>query len=274
MLGISPLVSVIFMGLYMLWALTMTRIRAEAGLPWGTGPGQFVHGTIVDVTSSSQFSTQELTGIITLKWVDSDFRCLEMQQQMEAMKIADDGLSGSTLINPRHMTKAIAAATVVAILAGWVSLLSIYYQYGGDTAKVDYWRTQVGNWNFAELQTWITSPGPFDLAALQWIGVGGVATIIMSVMRSRFAWFPFNPIGYAVSLTGIDIDWIWFAIFLGWLFKRIILKYGGLKAYRSALPFFVGLVIGDYAISALLALTASIAQMFGLQMTGYRTFPI
>lgn len=273
MLGISLLVSVIFVGLFLMWALTMTRIRAEAGLPWGVGPNQDVHDFIVNIPGSSQFSTQELTGIISLRWMDSDFRCLEMQQQMEAMKLADDGLGGKLLLNPRHMTRAIAAAMVVAVLAGWVSLLSIYYQYGAATAHADVWRTQIGNYTFEELQSWITTPTPVDTASLQWIGVGTVVTLALSAMRAAFAWWPLNPIGYAVSLAG-GMDWIWFPIFLGWLFKRLILRYGGLKMYRNALPFFIGLVIGDYAISAVLALLTTVLQSFGIQTTGYRTFPI
>jgi hypothetical protein len=221
---------------------------------------------------SSHFSTQELTGISTLKWVDSDYRCLEMQQQMEAMKIADDGLSGGLLINPRHMTLAIAAATVVAIAAGWFSLLGIYYKYGAATAIADNWRTQVGNWNAGALQTWITTPTVFDSGALQWIGVGTAMTLVLSFLRATFAWWPLNPIGYAVSLAGID--WLWFPIFVGWALKRLILKYGGLKAYRNALPFFIGLVIGDYSISALLALLTTVLKACNIDTSGYRTFPI
>jgi hypothetical protein len=274
MLGIPLIASIVYMVLFMLWALTMTRIRAEAGLPWGTGPGQYVHDTIVNIPGPTVYSTQELTGISCLNWVDSDFRTLEMQQQMEAMKIADGGLSSEILINPRHMTKAIAVAMVVTVLTGWFSLLSIYYKYGATTAAADYWRTQVGNWNFGSLQTWITSPTPFDSSALEWTCGGAVVTIILSVMRATFAWWPLNPIGYAVSLTGTLIDWVWFPIFLGWLFKRLILRYGGLKAYRQALPFFIGLVVGDYSISAILALLTTVLQMFGIHTSGYRTFPI
>jgi hypothetical protein len=109
---------------------------------------------------------------------------------------------------------------------------------------------------------------------MQWMGVGLIVTFLLSVMRTTFAWWPLNPIGYAVSLIGIYIDWIWFAVFLGWLFKRLVIKYGGLKAYRQALPFFIGLVIGDYFIGALLALIQSLLQSMNIPINGYRTFPV
>ena len=38
--------------------------------------------------------------------------------------------------------------------------------------------------------------------------------------------------------------WIWFSVFLGWLIKSLILKYGGVKLYRAVRPFFFGLILG------------------------------
>jgi hypothetical protein len=64
------------------------------------------------------------------------------------------------------------------------------------------------------------------------------------------------------------MDSLWFPILLGWAAKRTIIRYGGLRLYREALPFFIGLIIGDYAISSLLAGIYSI-----LGQSGYRTFP-
>jgi hypothetical protein len=32
---------------------------------------------------------------------------------------------------------------------------------------------------------------------------------------------------------------------LGWLIKALLLRYGGLRSFRGAVPFFVGLVVGD-----------------------------
>ena len=59
------------------------------------------------------------------------------------------------------------------------------------------------------------------------------------------------------------------AVFLvGWLCKVVTLRYGGIKAYRAALPFFVGLILGDYVIASLWTLWGSAT---GLTM--YRCFP-
>jgi hypothetical protein len=266
-LGMSIVVAVVFIVLFLAFSITMTRIRAEAGLPWGMGPGDYVHGNMVDTGGVQNFASQDMTALATLHWIDSDFRTMVMPQQLEAMKIADDGISGSQLIHPRHMTVCIFLATILAVAASWICILAIYYHYGAASASVEGWRTSVGNWTFGQLQGWFLNPLPFDGTAMKWTVGGALFAVFLGFMRTRFVWWPFHPIGYAVSLTGID--WIWFPIFAGWLIKKLILKYGGLRMYREALPFFIGLVIGDYAISALLAAIYSIAGA-----NGYRTFPI
>jgi hypothetical protein len=41
------------------------------------------------------------------------------------------------------------------------------------------------------------------------------------------------------------------AIFGTWLFKAVLLRYGGLRAHRRALPFFLGLLAGGATVSLL-----------------------
>ena len=37
-----------------------------------------------------------------------------------------------------------------------------------------------------------------------------------------------------------------FSIFLSWLVKFIILRYGGLKLYRKSIPLFLGFILGEF----------------------------
>jgi hypothetical protein len=44
----------------------------------------------------------------------------------------------------------------------------------------------------------------------------------------------------------------------------VLLRYGGMRLYRAALPFFLGLILGDYVVPTLWAIygTASGQQMY------------
>ena len=43
----------------------------------------------------------------------------------------------------------------------------------------------------------------------------------------------------------------WLSIFLAWLCKATILRYGGVRAYRALLPFFLGLILGEFTTACL-----------------------
>lgn len=265
-LGLSLWLAVLFWALFLLMALTFTRIRAEAGLPWGQGPWGLSHGTIVGFGGTQNFTGQEMTAFSLMRWFDADWRCLTQPAELEAMKIADS--TGPRLMNPRHVTVAILVAVVWGTLAAWVSSLGIYYHFGAASAKVNDWRTGQGHYGFDELQGWLNNPKPLDTARLGGAFAGLVVVSLLTLMRTQFVWWPLHPIGYAVGNTD-TMTWIWFAMFLGWLFKMLILRYGGIRIYRQALPFFIGLVLGDYAISGLWAL-----YFLATGHAGYRTFPI
>ena len=40
---------------------------------------------------------------------------------------------------------------------------------------------------------------------------------------------------------------MWLPILVTWIIKSTILRYGGLKLHQKALPFFMGLVLGEFA---------------------------
>jgi len=40
---------------------------------------------------------------------------------------------------------------------------------------------------------------------------------------------------------------MWLPVFITWLIKGALLHYGGLRAYQRALPFFLGLILGEFS---------------------------
>ena len=38
---------------------------------------------------------------------------------------------------------------------------------------------------------------------------------------------------------------VWFNVFLAWLIKKLVLRYGGASVYQGSQPFFLGLISGQ-----------------------------
>jgi hypothetical protein len=47
---------------------------------------------------------------------------------------------------------------------------------------------------------------------------------------------------------------------VAWLVKWLILKYGGVKAYRKAVPFFFGIILGEFVVGGFWAILSIIVK--------------
>jgi hypothetical protein len=90
-----------------------------------------------------------------------------------------------------------------------------------------------------------------DIPAVIMMLGGGIFTVLLMFARLRFLWWKLHPLGFALSMNWTT-EWAWFPIFISWCAKYVILKYGGIKGYRRAMYFFLGLILGDYTIGCIL----------------------
>ncbi len=264
--GMAWWLAVVFFALYFVFATTFARARAEAGLPWGFGPGVNPHGLLTDVAGKQHLSLGSATMLAYFQWFDMDYRCMAMPNQMEAMKIASS-VDAPARMNNRHLYLVILWSTLVGTLSTWWALLSIYYKYGAATGNVNSWRTNIGSVPFNVLSDWIKNPTPFDMSRVYGVLAGMGITGFLMVMRTRFLAWPFHPIGYVLAETSTML-WLWCPTLVGWLIKLVILRYGGIGLFRRAIPFFIGLILGDYVIASLWALLG-----LYLGIPTYRAFP-
>ena len=89
---------------------------------------------------------------------------------------------------------------------------------------------------------------------------------MLAAVRARFIGFPLHPAAYALNLTFAN-DFFWCDMFVAWVLKALILRYGGMKVYRLALPFFLGLILGDFVTGAAWSIVGTV---FHLNL--FRTF--
>ena len=79
-------------------------------------------------------------------------------------------------------------------------------------------------------------------------------------MRRQFVWWSLHSAGYALSTNLIGTDYIWFCLVLSSSVKLVLIRYGGLRLYWKAIPFFIGLVFGEYAVVTVLNVISIIFQ--------------
>jgi len=242
-----PIITLLF-SIYFLVVLGFARIRAQAGLPWLFGPNHPPHIFMVWAVGPANLSPQALTSLSYLQWFDWDYRGTAMAHQMEALKI-----SSAAGLSARSMAKGILLAVVLATVVSPLVLLTIYYHFGADSARVEQYRTQWASMPLGLLTTWGDSSAGLGWGEIAGGLAGAAMVLALSALHSRWLWWPFHPVGYALSCT-FTLEWLWCPLFVVWLCKSLVLRYGGIRLYRRGIPFAVGLILGDYLVAILWAL--------------------
>ncbi len=245
-IGLTPWVAVLFFGLYFLLALTLTRVRAELGTPHEI---YFVNPRLILVTlfGSQAIGAQSLTALSTMYWFNRGYRCHPMPNELEAMKMGETA---------RIRQSSILKVLVIALLWGtvcayWANLHVTFTE--GATAKAAGFKQWVGAESYDRLHDWLSTPAKVNATQLFYIAGGFLLVIFLRGMRSNFLWWPFHPAGYALSVS-FAMDYFWFCFFVAWALKSILVRFGGMKMYNAAIPFFLGLILGDYIVGSLWAL--------------------
>ncbi len=260
--GMNVLIAIIFFALFLLYMIGLTRIRSEGGTIWNFGPYVNPQNLLVNLVGSKALRANNLTIMAYFQWFNMEYRCAAMPHQMEGLRIAR-----SSKIRLRSMFWVIVLATAVGILAAYWNVLRMYYVKGAATPHVNPWRTNMGIRPYQQLRAWLDYPGETNLASVPFIAGGMLFTFLLMFLRTHLLWWPFHPLGYALGHS-FNMDIIWMPMFVSWALKKLILQYGGIRAYRNTMPFFIGLLLGDYVSACIFSL---IGVIFNIPM--YRVFP-
>jgi len=251
-IGMTGWVAAFFFGIYFVLSIAITRMRAELGPLvhelYYSNAGQ----VMTSIAGTRRIPSRSLTAISTFWWLTRSQNSHIMPHQLEAFKLSER--SG---INARSLWVFMLIAAVLGVLFCSYAVLDTGYRYGSSTGFAYE--------GYLRLQGWLSAPRSMDVPATSFMSVGFVFTALLLWMKRRFLWWPFHPLGYAITQGDWAITFIWFSIFISWFIKSIILKYGGLRTHRKATPIFLGLILGDFVAGASWGL-------IGL-VTGIATYP-
>ncbi|MCC6441913.1 MAG: hypothetical protein IT210_00495 [Armatimonadetes bacterium] len=237
--GLSPHWSVGMIALCLLIAIALARIRAETGTAWAFGPYRNPSQILVNSFGTQAFSAPSLTMLGMIQWFYIDPRFLPMAHQMEAFKMGD-----SVHMNRGKLAAVIALATATGIILGYYACLAVSYRLGWDSSKVYGAGVWISTLQPNQVKDWMNNPVKPDWIGFPWMAGGAIFTLALLWARQAFMWWPFHPVGYVLAETGTSYSF-WFHYFVAWLFKMLILRYGGMKLYLKVLPFVVGVILGD-----------------------------
>ena len=244
----------LFFVFYFPLVIGITRIRAEIGPPLHqlifVDPGR----TMVLALGTRRLGAANLTGLTFLYPFVRCFRAHPTPSELEAFRLAE-----RSRIGYRQLLIGMILAIVFGILITFWAYLHVLYDMGAGS-KARGWIVYMGWETFNRLQTWLVSPRETSGPELGVIGSSFLFTIFLMIMKIRFLWWPLHPGGY-VLVSGTGMGGLWFPIFLSWLAKAIVLKIGGVKLYRQAVPFFLGLILGDYTLGCVWSLIGLVLQM-------------
>jgi hypothetical protein len=254
-------------------AVVFTRIQAETGAPmvWLFPFYQpkllLMHGLGSKfVLDHSGFGNLAALGLLT--FVAVGYQPQAMAWQLSNFTLAErsaGGVSGARAgqwgIPPIAMVLAMGIALVVGLAASWYALLTLYYKYGANVCK--HMNDFSSAWT--QVQRWSGTEEHPDLHRIGAAGLGAAISAVTVGLRTRFVSFPFHPLGFAVASTHGDV--LWAPFFMAWCLKGALLKLGGVKFYREAVPLFMGLAIGHFFMAGVV--WSLIALLNGSAPGGY-----
>jgi hypothetical protein len=165
-----------------------------------------------------------------------------MPHQLEAYKLAEQTTPGDY----RRWHHAMLWLGAFAVFVAFWVVLHLMYDYGAEGQS----RMTFGAEPYNTLTTWLKLPesGKFPELAAIWVGFG--IAFGLQILRVQFPWWPLHPLAYAVT-SAWSINLVWLPLFIAWILKVIILRYGGGAGFHRALPFFFGLMLGQFVIGSL-----------------------
>jgi len=235
--GMSFAGATIWLVLYLLISLGVARIRAELGSPVHDLHFMGPEVALVEAAGAGFWGKKNSIMYTFFFAFTRAQRSHPMPNHIEAMKLASE-----TGVDQNKLAGALMAAAVVGLPLGWYVMTDAFFRHGGEPSYPGF-----GAWS--RLQSWLQSPPGTDWRALGAMLIGGAVTTALTAVRSRYAWFPFHPAGFAVSGTW-SMALFAPSILVSWLIKSLLLRYGGMSTYRPASTFFMGLIVGEFLMGA------------------------
>jgi hypothetical protein len=169
------------------------------------------------------------------------------ESRTSPMVAAANGLKLAEMI-PGSKTRlfwGLVLALICSLLGAAYMTLKLAYTYGAINLSLLDWAGAHG-WPY--IGPTMTDMPDANMRGWFFKGVGAVTEGFLMWAQHRWHWWPFHPIGFAVAVGWLTSQ-IWFSALICWILKGSIVRFGGVNLFQRLKPFFLGLILGEVAVS-------------------------
>jgi hypothetical protein len=234
--------ALVLLGMSFVYLLAMTRLMAEAGLPWTAEPDFRGHHLVLTLFPTKALRPPQWVATGMMLTFSHDMRVAPMPRIMQSFKMA--ALTGA---GGRDLLWALAVALVISLPLSQWALINDGYAHGG-VAINPYRFVNLAQAPGKFMEQATLAPRPHtDYVSLAILAYGCLKLLLLNFLRTTYLWWPLHPVGYAMSYL-VYLQKEWFSVLIGWAIQTLVIRYGGHRLYVAARPLFLGLILG--AISA------------------------
>ena len=240
--GLPAWITPIYLFFAFVLFIGITRVVAEGGLAFIFAP------MIASDFVAAGFGTRTIgsSGVMALAFTyvwASDILTFVMASCANGLKLAEETIKKGR----RIVFWGMLIAIFVTLFSSIWSILDLAYSYGGINTDGFFFGS--------------AARYPFDNAAARlqtldgphwenwgYTAIGAVIMGLLMAARQHLLWWPFHPLGFPISAV---CGTMFFSIFLAWLFKTLVLRYGGPALYLKTRPLFMGLILGQFVTAGI-----------------------
>ena len=222
--------------------LGLARIVAQGGLAVTRSP-MLPGDVVLSWVGSSSLGPGNIAALgMTFPWAN-EMRTTVMSAFIHALKLADIHVRPD---HRRRLILAVALAVPAAIVSAVMTVLILGYRYGGINLSFWFFGIRFAGMPYDFMTYNIANMTGPDLECLGFMGIGALTQVVLTVLYHRFLWWPINPLVFPVAAIW-STHHLMPSIFMAWVCKVLVLRYGGARWYRRTRPFFLGMILGQYA---------------------------
>jgi len=255
--GLPGSVTVAFLGLYFAMAMAMSRMRAHLGPPNHEMYGAMPEFALTEFPGTRGLGPRGMGMLAMLRPYMGEQRPNPTPAQLEGLRMSE-----RASINPTSLAWLMMGVVPLAMVSYFWASLHIGYHLGMGTAKVDRGLIFVARETSDKLDSWLHLPSGPNWGGVEAIGVGFFGSLALMALKLQIPVWPLHPVAFPLAFA-YPIDAMLPAIIAAWLAKTLLLRYGGLRAHRQALPLFLGLLVGSASMGLLQSITFRLLGLAG-----------